>query len=246
MQANTKPTLLICIPAYNEASIIEKSIKEVVNVMARFSDVRWNILVVDNGSSDDTAEKVESLNILEVSVMRLQGKGKGLAVRSAAMVCEADVFGYIDADLSASPKHIPEFVSDILDKNYQVVIGSRLLDVSRTRRDFFRSFSSRLFNFFRKRLLPFEVKDSQCGMKFMDAAALRELRACRENGWFFDIEFLARVHARGFKLLEKPIDWDEYHFVGRKSKLSMLTDGIGAFFAVLRIRRQILRDGLLL
>ncbi len=242
MQKNAPPTFLLCIPTFNEAPIIARTVQEVVEALNRIQDISWRLVIADNGSSDGTADIVEALGVPNVSVERINERGKGRAVRTIASMADADIFGFIDADLSAHPKHIDEFISMIRSGQANIVIGSRLLDISRSRREAFRSLSSKFFNFTRRNVLPFPVVDSQCGLKLMDANGVAELRACQEDGWFFDMELLARAHSTGLAIKEQAIDWDEHHFPGRASKLRMFSDGIAAFKAIVRIRNRLQKE----
>lgn len=223
----------ICVPAYNEEAIIAESVKTLQGVLKQFSS---NIVVVDNASRDETAARATDAG---AAVLIVRTPGKGAAVITCAQGSDADVFGFIDADLSADPAHIPTFVRMISDGDYDVVIGSRLLDTSGVRRSMFRTVSSRAFNSFRKALLGIRVHDTQCGLKVMNARGRAVLALCEERGWFFDMEFLARAEKDGLKIREVPVHWDEHRFHGRKSKLRV-RDGFGALLAMVRIRTRIM------
>lgn len=110
------------------------------------------------------------------------------------------------------------------------------MDRDRVKRTHLRTYSSELFNLARRILLRIPVRDTQCGLKVMNTAGIDVLRKCRENTWFLDMEFLARAHAAKLRIKEVPVDWDEYRFPKRKSKLNVVRDGILAIIAMLRIR----------
>ena len=235
--------LELCIPAYNEAAIIREAVSRVAEALESAGIREWRIVVVDNASTDDTSEQVRALAHPRISVLRIEEKGKGAALRAAARVREdADArtrFGFIDADLSADPADIALLLAPLARDEADVVIGSRLLDAALVRRGFLRSVSSRLFNAFRRALLGIRVVDSQCGLKVMNAEGRAVLRSCSEPGWFLDLEFLAKAERAGLRIRELPVHWDESRFKERSSKLRVFRDGLGALSAMRRIRARL-------
>lgn len=232
----------LIIPAYNESLVIRDTIKTVYGVLSSLPDTEWSIIVADNGSTDGTKEKALKDEFPNVSVLEVQGKGKGLAIRTAAISSSADVFGFIDADLSADPSSIPLFIEKIRSGEVDVVIGSRLLDTHTVHRGFWRTLTSKVFNLLRKGILGIDVVDSQCGLKFMNKKGVEVLRKCTEDTWFFDLEFLFLAQSKGLRILEVPVGWEEFRYEGRESKLNVLRDGISAIVAMFRIRAGMRRN----
>ncbi len=226
----------LCIPAYNERPIIEQALRSILEVLPRESS--WNIVVADNASTDGTGDAVRALNLPGVSVHRVEEKGKGAAIIAVARASSADVFGFIDADLSADPTCIPELLQK-LHEGADIAIGSRLLDTSKVERENFRTLTSQIFSFLRKIILGVRVSDTQCGLKFCNRRGLAQLVRCKEKGWFFDVEWLARSQANGLQIAEAPIKWTEHYFAGRASKLRVLRDGFGAIVAFVRIKSRV-------
>ena len=227
----------ICIPAYNEAPIIADTIRAVAAELERIPNISWQIIVADNGSTDETGSAVSELAIPNVSVLSISPKGKGAAVVAAAKASVADVFGFIDADLSADPSNIRNLLSFITEAD--IVIGSRLLKEARVDRSWWRSLSSKLFNLTRSRMLGIHVSDTQCGLKLTNDAGRRELAGCLEQGWFFDVEWLARANDSHLRIREVPISWTEQRYEGRKAKLNILKDGLQSIGAFSRIRSRL-------
>ncbi|MFZ1075520.1 MAG: glycosyltransferase [Minisyncoccia bacterium] len=227
----------ICIPAYNEAPIIADTVRAVVAELGTTPNISWRIIVADNGSTDGTADAVKALAIPNVSVLSIKTKGKGAAVVAAAKASTADVFGFIDADLSADPSNIRYLLAVL--SGADVVIGSRLLKEARVDRSWWRSLSSSLFNFARRRMLGIRVADTQCGLKLTNEKGRRELTACQEQGWFFDVEWLARASGSNLRIREIPISWTEQRFAGRRAKLDILADGMQSIGAFSRIRNRL-------
>ncbi len=226
----------ICIPAFNEEQVIAESVNAVLRV---FREAKRDVLitVADNASTDRTASIAGG--IPRVSVLPVPVRGKGAAVIAAVRRSEADLFGFMDADLSVNPKEIISFLTPLEGNECDIVIGSRLLDSTIVDRGMFRTFLSKTFNFLRRMIVGVNVEDTQCGLKVMNARGREILAECAETGWFFDMEFLARAERAGLHIREVPIHWDEQRFPGRDSKLNLLRDSIGAFRAMFRIRRAI-------
>lgn len=231
-------TLDLCVPAYNEASIIKESLGRICNALTP-STYTWRILVVDNGSDDETTHAASSYEDLRVSVIRIEQKGKGVAIIEAAQRSESDYFGFIDADLSASPHDIQTLLDLVSEDGTDIVIGSRLMDTSLVKRGVLRSLSSQVFNVCRRTLLGIDVTDSQCGLKIMNDRGRDVMRGCIESGWFLDMEFLARAEKAGLRIKEVPVRWNESEFIGRKSRLRLMRDGFGALSAMMRIRNRL-------
>jgi len=229
-------TIEICIPAFNEERIIAEAARAVGNVLQAAGKAAL-VTVSDNASTDATASIARGIK--GVSVLFVPIRGKGAAVIAAARRSEADIFGFIDADLSADPANIPLLLSLLEGGACDIAIGSRLVDTHTVQRGMMRTVLSRMFNVVRKLIVGIRVEDTQCGLKLMNARGKAVLARCSETGWFFDMEFLARAEAADLRIKEVPIGWDEHRMPWRASKLKYVRDSIGALFAMLRIRSNL-------
>jgi glycosyltransferase involved in cell wall biosynthesis len=232
-------TLDLCIPAYNEARIIGETLRAVIAALEKSSFQNWRITVVDNGSDDGTGAAVQVFADPRVSILRIETRGKGAAIKAAAEKTSAELFGFIDADLSADPNDIFTLARLVENGSADIAIGSRLLDTRRVARGFGRTLSSRVFNLLRGAIIGINVVDSQCGLKLMNASGRTVIKNCTENGWFLDLELLARAERAGLFVREVPIRWSEEHFIGRRPKLRVFRDGFGALRAMFRIRQSL-------
>lgn len=236
--------VVVCVPVYNEIAIIEESLRRISDELSRLPG-SWHIVVCDNGSSDGTGEKVVDCALSNVTLFTVGEKGKGAAVRAGASLARssgADLFCFIDADISPHPRHIVEFYHLIKSDRADVVIGSRFIDSSQVRWNVFRTATSRIFNWIRSIFLTIPVRDTQCGLKIFNQKALGVMDVCREKTWFLDMEFLAYAHARGVRILERPVEWNEHIYPGRQSKLRVVRDGILACIAMIRIRYRMIQN----
>lgn len=232
-------TFIICIPARNEANHIRETVTRLARSLEQIKDVDWRIVIVENGPRDGTAEIIQSLSDQRFVVIRCEEPGKGAAIKVAARQFETDIFGFIDADLSADPDAIPGMVDRVASGKADAVIGSRLVQKRTTNRGALRTLSSVLFNLAARILLDLHVKDSQCGLKVMNAKARKILSECTESGWFLDMEFLARLRKEGMTINEIPVPWLEFRYPDRKSQVRIIKDGLCSFSAMLRIRKNI-------
>ena len=228
----------LCIPAHNEAGVIQEAIRRTVLALADSGISDWHIVVVDNASNDGTAGAARAYQDARVSVVRIETKGKGAAILAAACERDSELFGFIDADLSADPADIARLAAFVSDGATDIAVGSRLLDQTSVHRSWLRTFPSICFNWLRKCLIGIRVHDSQCGLKVMNATGRRVLASCTETGWFLDLEFLARAERTGLSIREVPIHWEEERFAGRRSQLGF-SDNFRAIVAMFRIRRAL-------
>ena len=228
----------ICIPVLNESSIIINTIRTIQEEVKKRPDIEWRIIVADNGSTDDTRQKVIDAGLKNTILLSISEKGKGIAIRRAAEYSLADFFCFIDADLSVSPKNIAVFV-DHLSTGKDIVIGSRFLDETKVKRSYLRTVSSKLFNFVARIILPIRVKDAQCGLKCMNIKGKEVLIACKETTWFLDLELIAQATSARLVVEELPIEWEEFYYVHRASKLRVVRDGLQALIAMMRIRQAL-------
>ena len=233
---------VLVIPAYNESLVIKQTIQSLVLIFDEVLVPRaidWEILVVDNASSDGTADVVSSLEHPKVGTLILSEKGKGRAVRAGFSSVVADVFGFTDADLSVSPEEIASAFLRIGEGEAGIVIGSRAHPNSvLPGREWWRTVSSRIFNLASRLMIGVPFGDTQCPLKVMDQEHRDLFLSTQEDTWFFDAEFLALVHRLDRPILEVPVLWSEHRYPDRKSKLSTTRDGLRSLAAFWRIRQR--------
>ncbi len=228
----------LVVPTYNEAETIVPTLKELDRVLRGVPYLKYRIIVADNGSTDETVRVVRRHALPNVEVLVVPGRGKGRAIVYAAQHSRADVFGFCDVDLSADPAIIPSMLLEV-ERGAGFVIGSRLIGQTKVSRGFLREWSSRLFNIVRRLLLGIQVVDSQCGLKIVNGSCLHIVQDAKETGWFLDLELLAQAERHGFTIVEMPVQWTEFRYPARKSKLSIFREGIEGIRAMVRIRRRI-------
>ena len=232
-------SISIVIPAYNEEKRLPSTLETVLSYLAARSWPRWEILVVDDGSGDGTAEVARQFERAHPGGVRLLqnpgNRGKGYAVRHGMLEAACDWALFTDSDLSAPIEELDKLMAAAREQGAAVAIGSRALDRSLigTHQSWFRETAGRLFNLLMRLMTGLRFKDTQCGFKLFEARAAREIfRRQRIERWGFDAEVLFIACKLGFRAIEVPVRWN--HSEG--TKISMFGDSLNMFLDLLRIR----------
>ncbi|TKJ32142.1 glycosyl transferase family 2 [Blastococcus sp. CCUG 61487] len=225
------------IPAYNEASRLPNTLHRTVDFLREQS---WSsrVVVVDNGSSDGTADVVRAFGAasddVPVELVGCARPGKGAAVRRGLLRSRSRFVGFFDADL-ATPVETLSTVMEHFAAGAAAVVGSRHAPGARfvQHQPAARQLGGTVFRAMTRRLVD-GVHDTQCGFKFFERAALvPALATCRTTGFAFDVELLRNLQRAGAEIVEVPVAWS--HATG--SSFSPLRDGVSAFRTVLQLQR---------
>jgi putative flippase GtrA len=170
----------------------------------------FRITVADNASTDDTlavAHRVAA-GLPCVSVVHLDRKGRGHALKAVWSSSPAPVLAYMDVDLSTDLAALLPLVAPLISGHSDLAIGSRLSHGSRVVRGLKREIISRGYNLLLRGTLAVRFSDAQCGFKAIrkDVAA-RLLPLVQDTGWFFDTELLVLAQRSGMRIHEVPVDW---------------------------------------
>ena len=206
------PTVDIIIPVYNE----EKDLPRSVDILSKFlteklSEYPWRIVIADNGSTDGTLAVGEMLSsrYTGVNIVHMPQKGRGRALKQVWMESSADIVAYMDVDLSTDLVHVPQLVHAV-EEGAHIAIGSRLMKGSRVTRSFKREFISRSYSTLIRAMFWTPFRDAQCGFKAVSRSTVRALvPLVKDNGWFFDSELLIIAAAKGFRIKEIPVHWED-------------------------------------
>ena len=222
-------SLTLVLPAYDEAARIGPALDELFGYLARRDargrdgapgaaalPERIDVLVVDDGSTDDTATLVEarpeaggSIAGLSLRVLRVPHGGKGAAVRAGMLAAEGDIVIFADADLATPPDQIPLLARALAD--HDVALGSRIQpDGSdmRATQPGYRRLLGKAFHFLASVWVAGPVQDTQCGFKGFTREAARDLfERQRITSIVFDVEVIYLARRRGYRMAIVPIRW---------------------------------------
>jgi dolichyl-phosphate beta-glucosyltransferase len=235
------PHYSIVIPAYNETARIERALSSVSGcIRARGWDAE--VLVVDDGSTDDTAALVEfwARRHPEVQLIRnARNRGKGYSVRNGMLRAAGEIVMFTDADLS-SPIEEAERLFAAIGEGADVAIGSRWLQGRRIvhKQPLYRRLFGRCFNALTRTIMRLPFADTQCGFKaFRREAAHLVFGLQRIERWGFDPEILFIGIKRGLRIAEVPVTWGH----DERSRISYLRDGMQMLLELVFVRWNALR-----
>ncbi|HKP84473.1 MAG TPA: dolichyl-phosphate beta-glucosyltransferase [Blastocatellia bacterium] len=237
--------LSIIIPAYNEEQRIGPSLDDVLRFL-RSAPYRAEVIVIDDGSKDKTAQAVmdrvasyrESGHELRV-LTNTPNRGKGYSVRRGVSEARGDIILFTDADLSAPITEAPLLIDPIISGRADVTFGSRALDrnLIGVHQPFMRDFGGRVFNLFMRAITGLKFKDTQCGFKaFRRESARRVFELQRIERFGFDPEVLYIAKKQSNRLLEVPVQWNHCEGGELQNKLNYMRDSINMFADLIRIR----------
>jgi dolichyl-phosphate beta-glucosyltransferase len=232
----TGRSLSVVVPAYNEARRIDQTIDTLCRELPAMVD-DWELRVVDDGSTDDTAARVarHAANEPRVVLQREPHRGKGGTVRAGILAARGQWAFMCDADLSMPPRELPRFLALVPDAA-DIALGSReLAGARRIGEPAHRHWLGRGFNGAVRLLALPGIQDTQCGFKLFSRSAVQQVfPLVTTDGWAFDIEVLVIARELGLRLVEVPVEW---HY-GEESRVSLLSTPIEMASELWRIRRR--------
>lgn len=224
----------------------EKNLEQ--NVLAFYLFLKQNLaggfeLVLCNDGSTDRSAEIAAALTRSCPQIRLVGyapnRGRGFAVRYAGGTCSGDYLIFTDLDFPQTTDlaHILEMIESLRDS--QVVVGSRFLRKSETRRIRKRKAVGLAHRFFVRLLFPrLKVRDPDAGFKGFALPVFKQMiPLCRENRWSWDLEILTIARANHFSIKEIPINWNERH-VAYVSSVNVLGAACEEWTGMFRIRKN--------
>jgi dolichyl-phosphate beta-glucosyltransferase len=231
-------SLSIVVPAYNEAARIGDSLRAVCDYVTA-AEVDAEVLVVDDGSTDDTAAVatriLQKRGIEHRILTGRPNRGKGYTVREGGQAARKEWTLMTDADLSTPIAEVDRLLAAAAEGGYSLVMGSRALPDSRigVRQTWLRQNMGRTFNLMVRLLTGLEIRDTQCGFKLWRTRTVAPLLPdLRVDGFAWDVELLMVAKRAGLTMTEVPVEWNDA--VG--TKVGLLSDPLRMIRDILRIR----------
>ena len=236
----------LIIPAFNEERRLPTTLRSLrAYVLAACEGVGpVEVIVVDNASTDDTAEVARGFDspAMVVRVVTCSKRGKGAAVRAGMAATDADIVAFMDADGATELPALVEAVS-LIEAGADVAVASRALPGSVTweRHSRVRAKGAALYRRLTQAVVP-SVVDTQCGFKvFRGDLARSVFDQTGSTGFSFDVEVLARCAARGLEVVEFPVMWTDVPgstFVPSRHGASSFVELLAIAVRMRRLRRS--------
>jgi dolichyl-phosphate beta-glucosyltransferase len=226
----------VIVPCYNEERNIQKSIRKIEEYL-RVHFQTYEIIVVNDGSGDNTAIELEALqDIASLRVIHLSlNKGKGFAVREGALASRYEVVMFLDADLGIPIEELGLFLDEVKN-GFDLVIASRFVPGLRILHPvlWYRRVMEKIFRILRMMVLGiYDVQDTQCGFKVFRRRLVTEVFPLLKIERFaFDAELIFLAHKKGFLIKELPISLQN----PTSSSIRIVRDSFNMFSDLLRIR----------
>lgn len=233
-------TLSVVIPAYNEETTLPAHFDVLVPLLQKIYPDSWEVLVVDDGSNDRTADVVRDFGHPAIRLLSTGcNRGKGAALRDGMMTTQGELVLMCDADMATPPQMLPIFLA-ALRPDVDIVIGNRRSPESRIvrRQSLLRRILGTFYKLLATRLTGVAVADVNCGFKLFRGELARRLFAQATTAkWAIDIEILALAAKAGAKVAEIPVEWRD----GDRSSVRILRDTVVTLKQMLEISLRLRR-----
>lgn len=246
-----KPYLSVVIPAYNEERNIERTVKQIHQFLTE-GGYSFEIIVVDDGSSDSTVTLAEKLLPVmpQLNLLKNHHRGKGFTVRTGILSAKGSLVLFVDADGSTPIREVKRLFLWLTDHSFDIAIASREgPGAKREQEPYYRHLMGRVFNYVVQILALPGIKDSQCGFKlFKEEVAKKIFSHLSLYGeespeipfaytGAFDVEVLFLARRLGYKIKEVPVSW----IYNRTERVHPLRDSWRMFKDVVKIRLNAVR-----
>ena len=223
------------IPAFNEENRIQSTLKKIITYLDK-QNYKWEVLVIDDGSSDRTSEMANKWSQKSSGTVKIESVshgGKGWAVKQGMLRASGKYKFMCDADLAMPIEKLGVFLYTI-SQGYDIVIGSRQKSGARRHNEpISRHIMGRVFNWSVKTMVVDGFEDTQCGFKCFSGHIADDLFGAQKiTGFAFDVEILHMAIEKGLQVIEIPIDWHHQ----KDSKVRVHIDSFAMLRDVIRIK----------
>jgi len=227
----------VVIPVFNEEIRLDKSLENICSYF-KHSKFDYEIIVVDDGSVDNTVKLVESrIEELDKNIFLIENRinrGKGFSVKKGFLHSRGQYLLFTDADLSTPIDQLEKLLIP-LKAGYSIAIGSRALKESdiQAQQPLYRRVTGKIFNLLVRLLILDGFKDTQCGFKlFTREAALEIIKRQKTERYSFDVEMLYIASKHGYQIKEVPVKWHDHPV----RNIRLMRDGSRMIIDLIRIR----------
>jgi glycosyltransferase involved in cell wall biosynthesis len=207
---NPLPGMLsLLIPSYNEGACIYENLLSIEEQVCSLAE-DYEIIVINDGSLDQTEAEIRRACARHAKIRMIsypQNMGKGYALRQGTESAAGDFIAFCDADLELAPVQLGDFILRMREENADVVIGSKMHRDSKVNYPLIRRIYSYGYYFLLLCLFRLQLLDTQSGMKLFKADVLKPvMRQILVKRFAFDIEILAIINSRGYRIISAPIE----------------------------------------
>ena len=226
-------SISVIIPVHNEAQVIVRTVERVIDTLSRLGRP-WEIIIVDDGSTDETLQKIENLEIKVVA--HPYNIGNGAAIKTGIRHASGEIIVMMDGDGQHDPLDIPKLIKDI--GPYDMVVGARTNWLEQSK---IRTFANHSYNLFATYVTHFLIRDLTSGFRAIKCNVLKRFTYLLPNTFSYPTTLTLSLLRAGHSLKFEPIEARERT---GKSKIRLLSDGvrflliifkIATFFSPLRI-----------
>lgn len=232
----------IVIPSYNESANLKKGVLEEVGNYLKNLKLSYEIIIVDDGSSDSSVELIKEYIRKNNSFKLIQNShgGKAMAVMTGMLAAKGDIVLFTDMDQATPIDQLDKFLP-YLNKGFDIVIGSRH---GRKGAPIIRKLAASVFSILRRLILGLPFKDTQCGFKAFNRKSVEKIIPKIKGEWGvlhirggavnagFDVELLYLAKKYRFKIAEVEVEWN---YVDTE-RVQVIKDALAAIYDMLRIR----------
>jgi glycosyltransferase involved in cell wall biosynthesis len=233
----SEPFLSIVIPAYNEALRLGSTLEKVRQYLESRNH-SGELIVVDDGSSDQTGQLLEEVQRLHPALRVLRNdsnRGKGFSVRRGVLEARGELVLFTDADLSAPIEETNKLLAALESSGADAAVGSRALQrrLIGVHQPWWREWAGRAFNGLVRFFTGLKIRDTQCGLKlFRRLSTRRAFELQRVNGFGFDPEVLFLIERLGGRVVEVPVRWND----SPATRVRFLRDAVRMFLDLVALR----------
>jgi dolichyl-phosphate beta-glucosyltransferase len=204
--------LSVVIPVYNEGKIIRRNL-ETVHSYLQTLGFEYEIVVVNDGSSDDTLQQIAGMKDRHLCVISYaENKGKGFAVNRGMMAARGQYRLFMDMDLSTALTEIPQFLQCVRDGLCDICVGNRhSIGLSSQKRPWHRALLGKIFSVLSSISSGCQLSDFTCGFKIFTAQACEKVFPRQHiYNWAFDTELIGIARRLGLRVHQMPVEWHHH------------------------------------